>query len=137
MNNKKKNDGMGWVYSKTVKDHFLNPRNIVKTDIPKWEFNGEGEVGSPACGDVMKVWIAVEDNLINNIGWKTFGCASAIASTSMMSEMVLGLKLSEAKKITAKMIIERLGGLPTQKIHCSVLGDQALKKAIEDYEQKK
>lgn len=135
MNNNMR-DGVGWVYSETVKDHFLHPRNIVKTDLPRWKYDGEGEVGSPACGDVMKVWIQVKEDKICKIGWKTFGCASAIASTSIMSEMVLGLKLPEAKRITAKMIIEKLGGLPRQKIHCSVLGDQALKKAIVDFENK-
>ncbi len=136
MNKIKKNDGVGWVYSEVVKDHFLNPRNIVRTDVPDWKYNGEGEVGSPACGDVMKVWILVENNKIEKIGWKTFGCASAIASTSMMSEMVLGKEILEAKQITAKKIIDQLGGLPRQKIHCSVLGDQALKKAIGDFESK-
>ncbi|MFZ5392382.1 MAG: iron-sulfur cluster assembly scaffold protein [Patescibacteria group bacterium] len=136
MNKIKKNDGVGWVYSEEVKDHFLNPRNIVKTDVPDWKYNGEGEVGSPACGDVMKVWILVEKNKIKKIGWKTFGCASAIASTSIMSEMVLGKEILEAKQITAKKIIDQLGGLPRQKIHCSVLGDQALKKAIDDFESK-
>lgn len=131
-----KNNGVDWVYSDVVKDHFLNPRNIVKTDFPDWKYNGEGEVGSPACGDVMKVWIMVDQDKIVKIGWKTFGCASAIASTSIMSELVIGKDIFEAKKITAKMIIDKLGGLPTQKIHCSVLGDQALKEAIKSYESK-
>ncbi len=133
MNNLSKNDGVGWVYSVTVKDHFLNPRNLVKEDVPVWKYDGMGEVGSPACGDVMKMWIKVENDKIVKIGWKTFGCASAIASTSVLSEMALGLDLKEARLITAKQIIEKLGGLPTQKIHCSVLGDQALRMAIDDY----
>ena len=122
-----------WVYSDMVKDHFLHPRNFVAGEQPDWEWNGVGEMGSPACGDVMRIWIKVEDDRIVNFGWKTFGCASAIASTSMLSEMVLddGLTVTAAAKITPKDIIERLGGLPENKIHCSVLGDQALRKAIQ------
>ncbi|MFA4931096.1 MAG: iron-sulfur cluster assembly scaffold protein [Patescibacteria group bacterium] len=136
----KKNDGVGWVYSDIVKEHFIHPRHFVTGEQPEWEFNGVGEIGSPACGDVMRIWVRIEKGRITNIGWKTFGCASAIASTSILSEMVVGsggMEINQAKKITAKDIVKALGGLPSQKIHCSVLGDQALKKAIDDYEKKK
>ncbi|MBU0648342.1 iron-sulfur cluster assembly scaffold protein [Patescibacteria group bacterium] len=137
VNNKK----VSWVYSDIVKDHFMNPRNFVAGEGPEWEYNGVGEVGSPACGDVMRIWIKVEgqksNGKITKIGWKTFGCASAIASTSILSEMVLkdgGMSTDEAKRIKAKDIVQVLGGLPKKKIHCSVLGDQALIKAIKNYE---
>lgn len=132
------NDGVSWVYSDVVKDHFINPRNFISEEKPVWDYDGAGEVGSPACGDVMKIWIQVKESKINKIGWKTFGCASAIASTSMLSEMVIengGMALGKAKKITARDIVAKLGGLPKKKIHCSVLGDQALKRAIEDYQK--
>jgi len=131
---------VGWLYSDKVKDHFLNPRNIFKTDEEEKQFekeaNGIGQVGSPACGDVMRMYINVKDGKIAACKWKTFGCASAIASTSILSEMIIGKTLEEAKLIKPKEIVEALGGLPARKIHCSVLGDQALVKAIEDYESK-
>ena len=136
MNDVKSTDGPGWIYSQMVKEHFFNPRNIVSEDVPQWDWDGEAEVGSPACGDVMKMWIKVEGNKIVKAGWKTFGCASAIASTSILSEMITedgGMDLDRAYKITARDIIEKLGGLPKNKIHCSVLGDQALRKAIDDF----
>ena len=134
------NNETGWLYSEKVKGHFLNPRNIFKTDeeekMFEKEVDGIGQVGSPACGDVMRMYIKVKDSKITACRWKTFGCASAIASTSVLSEMVVGKTLEEAKMIKPKDIVEALGGLPTRKIHCSVLGDQALVKAIEDYESK-
>lgn len=128
----------GWFYSDMVKKHFLNPKNVAVDDnlIEKLKPNGVGAVGSPACGDVMKFWIRVENDVIKDCLWKTFGCASAIASTSMLSEMLKendGMKLDDALKIKAKDILDRLGSLPKNKIHCSVLGDQALKAAINDY----
>ena len=131
-------DNKEWFYSDEVKQHFLKPKNIAVSDkdIELIKPNGVGEVGSPACGDVMKMWIHVENNKITACRWKTFGCASAIASTSMLSVMITennGMNLSDAEKITAKDILERLHGLPPNKIHCSVLGDQALRAAIEDY----
>lgn len=129
-----------WIYSEKVKDHFLHPRNIVIEDSPNFKFNGLGEIGSPACGDVMKIWIFVNPKTlrIEKCGWKTFGCASAISSTSVLSEMVTtngGMNLEKAKKIIPKDIIESLGGLPDNKIHCSVLGDQALRAAINNFEK--
>lgn len=127
-----------WFYSETVKEHFLKPKNIATDDkmIERMRPNGEGEVGSPACGDVMKMWIRVEGERIKKCLWRTFGCASAIASTSMLSVMVTengGMNLLDAEKLAPKDILKRLGGLPQVKIHCSVLGDQALRAAIRDY----
>ena len=121
-----------WVYTDTVKDHFINPRNIWKKD-DSWVPDAVGEVGSLACGDQMRVGIKVQDNKISDIRWLTFGCASAIASTSMMSEMVKGMSLEQAYHITPEMITDALGGLPEHKFHCSVLGDKALRAAIDNY----
>lgn len=134
--------GLSWLYSEKVKDHFFNPRNIFKTtsEAKKYEktADGIGQVGSPACGDVMRMYIKVDkkNKLIKECKWKTFGCASAIASTSILSEIVIGKSLEQAKKIKPQDIAKALGGLPRKKIHCSVLGDQALRAAIEDYERK-
>jgi len=125
-----------WVYSEKVKDHFLNPRNFVKDEKDVKGASGTGTVGSAACGDVMKMWIWVKEGKITDCKWQTFGCASAIASTSMLSTMVKGIKLEDALKITPKQIAEKLGGLPAIKLHCSVLGDQALRAAIEDYRRR-
>ncbi|MDD3175083.1 MAG: iron-sulfur cluster assembly scaffold protein [Candidatus Nanoarchaeia archaeon] len=126
-------DGQDWFYTDVVKEHFIRPRNAVLFDSQIEDMDAVGEVGSPACGDIMKIWIKVKDGKIIKCMWKTFGCASAIASTSMLSEMVIGMTLEDAIKIKAKDILDKLGGLPSKKIHCSVLGDQALKKAIENY----
>jgi NifU-like protein involved in Fe-S cluster formation len=129
-----------WLYSETVRDHFFNPRNIL-LDEENYEADGIGIVGSPACGDMMAVWIRInpETERIKECKWRTFGCASAIASTSMMSVMVTengGMIINRAKRLTPEAIIERLGGLPDRKYHCSVLGHQALREAILDYENK-
>jgi NifU-like protein involved in Fe-S cluster formation len=124
-----------WLYSDKVKEHFFSPKNIVHNPGEVKDFNGVGEVGNPVCGDVMKIYIKVENDIIIDCKWQTFGCASAIASTSALSEMVKGMNINEAKKITGKDIVEKLGGLPNQKIHCSILGHQALKKAIENYQK--
>ena len=124
-----------WVYTDTVKDHFMNPRNLWKEGedfVP----DGVGEVGSLACGDQMRVGIKVKDNKITDLRWLTYGCASAIASTSMMSEMAIGMTLKDAYNITPKAIMDKLGGLPEHKFHCSVLGDKALRAAIDDYLEK-
>ncbi len=126
-------DGDAWMYSEVVKDHFFHPRNLLEKLPEEGDYDGCGEVGSPACGDVMKVWIKVDGDKIAECKWQTFGCASAIAATSMMSTLAIGMDLDEALEMTPQMITEKLGGLPQRKIHCSVLGDQALKKAIEDY----
>lgn len=121
-----------WVYTETVKDHFLNPRNIWD-EKENFDADGVGEVGSLACGDQMRVGIKVKDNHISDIRWLTYGCASAIASTSMMSEMVKGMSFDEAYRLTPDKITSALGGLPEHKFHCSVLGDKALRAAIDDY----
>jgi NifU-like protein len=130
-----------WIYSDTVKEHFLNPQNFL-IDEDTYVADGIGLVGSPACGDMMVVWIKVDDagERITECKWRTFGCASAIASTSMMSVMVTendGMLLKHARRLAPEAIIERLGGLPDQKYHCSVLGHQALREAIDDYEAHK
>ena len=126
-----------WVYSEIVRDHFFNPRNLL-LDESKYEADGYGAVGSPACGDMMCMWIKVDKkiNKIKECKWRTFGCASAIASTSMLSIMVTendGMDLEKALKINPEQIIDRLGGLPDRKFHCSVLGHLALSEAINDY----
>lgn len=128
-----------WLYSDIVKDHFFNPRNLLLDD-KEYVADGIGISGSPLCGDMMAVWIKVdaEKKTITECKWRTFGCASAIGSTSMMSVMVTengGMGLAQAKRISPEAIIERLGGLPDRKYHCSVLGHEALRKAIEDYEE--
>jgi len=129
-------DGSDWVYSEEVRKHFFDPQNFT-SETPK-DYNGLGMVGSPACGDMMKVWLTIDPKTekIKNFKWQTFGCASAIASTSMLSVMVTengGKNIVEALKIKPTDIIERLAGLPDRKIHCSVLGDKALEAAINDY----
>ncbi|MFO7890488.1 MAG: iron-sulfur cluster assembly scaffold protein [bacterium] len=123
-----------WVYSEKVKDHFLNPRNILD-DIDAFDYDGKGITGNIKCGDEMLFVIKVdkEKGIITDCKWKTFGCASAIASTSMLSEMVKGMKLEDAYHLRPQDILEKLGGLPDRKIHCSVLGDKALRAAINDY----
>ena len=129
------NDGINWQYSDKVKGHFFSPKNILLRDPKKGEFDAEGEVGSPACGDIMHMWIRIDKKTkkIKKLKWRTFGCASAIASTSVFSEMVKGMTVKEALKITPKDIMKELGGLPAIKVHCSVLADQAFKKTIENY----
>jgi len=123
-----------WAYSEKVKDHFINPRNILDDD-ESFQEDGKGMVGNPRCGDQMLMLIKVdpEREVITDCRWKTYGCASAIASTSILSEMMKGMTLDEAFNINPKDITRELGGLPDQKIHCSVLGDKALRSAINDY----
>ncbi len=128
---------MNWIYSETVKEHFQHPKNILE-DENAYKADGVGEIGNPVCGDMMLMLIKVDKktNVITDCKWKTYGCASAIASTSMLSEMVKGKKLEEAYNIKPQDIIQALHGLPNNKIHCSVLGDKALRKAIDDYYKK-
>ena len=128
----------GWLYSKIVKEHFFHPRNFVAKGKPKFKYNGQGLVGSPACGDMMRFWIYVEPKTekIKKCGWQTFGCASAIASTSVLSAMATekgGMTVAKALKLRPRDILKRLGGLPSRKVHCSVLGDKALRAAVNDY----
>ncbi|NOX19876.1 MAG: Fe-S cluster assembly scaffold protein NifU [Nitrospirae bacterium] len=120
------------MYSKEVMDHFMNPRNV--GEMP--DADGVGVEGNPVCGDVMKLYIKVEDDKIVDAKFQTFGCGAAIAVSSMITEMVKGKTLDEAMKISKEQVAEALGGLPPQKMHCSNLGADALKKAIEDYRQK-
>lgn len=122
-----------WVYSEKVKEHFLSPRNFLMGDETQYAHDAEGIVGNPICGDQMKMFIKVKDGVITDIKWKTYGCASAIASTSALSELAKGKTLEEALAIGPAEITNYLGGLPQHKIHCSVLGHQALAAAIENY----
>lgn len=136
-----RNSGESWVYSNIVKDHFFHPKNFLDKEPKKGEFDSVGLVGSPACGDVMKMWIKVDRKTkkIKNLKWKTFGCATAIASTSMFSVMILekgGMTIKEALKITPQDIVKKLGGLPDIKIHCSVLADHAFKDTVKNYNKK-
>jgi len=119
-------------YSEKVMDHFANPRNVGEIK----DASGVGEVGNPVCGDMMKFYIKVKDNKIEDVKFKTFGCGAAIALSSMVSEMALGKTLEEALEITNAAVAKELGGLPPNKMHCSNLGADALHKAIEDYKKK-
>ena len=123
-----------WVYSEKLKEHFMNPRNILE-DEETYQDDGKGIVGNMKCGDEMMIVIKVdkEKGTITDCKWKTYGCASAIASTSILSEMVIGMTLEDAYNISPKDVAKELGGLPIHKVHCSVLGDKALKAAINDY----
>lgn len=120
------------MYSEKVMDHFMNPRNVGKVDLA----NGVGEVGNPVCGDIMHIEIKVEDNVIKDVKFKTFGCAAAIATSSMVTEMVKGKTLDEAEEITNQAVAEALDGLPPVKMHCSNLAADALHEAIKDYQKK-
>ena len=122
-----------WVYSDIVKDHFLEPRNVLHGEESDFDHNAKGVVGNVICGDQMIVLLKIVNSIIVDIRWRTYGCASAIASTSMMSEIVKGMDINEAYKITPDMIAEKLGGLPSNKFHCSVLGVGALREAIDNY----
>lgn len=126
---------MDWLYSEKVKEHFINPKNVLSGDEP-FAADGEGLVGNIRCGDQMQIKIRVADGKISDCRWKTYGCASAIASTSMLSEMVKGMPLEQAYSLKPEDIIKELDGLPAIKVHCSVLGDRALREAIDDYYRK-
>ena len=130
-------EGQDWVYSDIVKDHFLNPRNFLMGDESKFDYDAVGVVGNPICGDQMKMYIKVQDDKIKDIRWKTYGCASAIASTSALSEIAKGKTLDEALNITAEDIDDYLGKLPKHKFHCSILGHDALREAINNYRSEK
>lgn len=120
------------MYNEKVMEHFKNPKNVGEIE----DADGIGKVGNPVCGDVMCIYIKVKDNRITDIKFKTFGCVSAIATTSMLTELAKGKTLDEAKKITRDDVANSLGGLPTVKMHCSNLAADALKDAIRDYEEK-
>jgi nitrogen fixation NifU-like protein len=117
------------MYNQKVMDHFNNPRNTGEIENP----DGTGHVGNPVCGDVMEIYIKVKANIITDVKFKTFGCGAAIATSSMVTEMVKGKTLEEALKISNKAVAEALGGLPAIKMHCSVLAEEALSSAIDDY----
>jgi len=120
-------------YSEKVIDHFTNPRNLGEIK----DADGVGEVGNPKCGDIMQLFIKVKDDKIEDAKFKTFGCCAAIATSSMLTEMIKGKLLSEVNKITNQVITEALGGLPKIKLHCSVLAEDALKAALNDYYKRK
>ncbi|MCK4902708.1 MAG: Fe-S cluster assembly scaffold protein NifU [Thermoplasmatales archaeon] len=120
-------------YNEKVKDHFFNPRNVGEIK----DADGVGTVGNPQCGDIMTIYIKVKDERIEDIKFKTFGCAAAISSTSIATEMVKGKTLNEAEKLTREDVANELGGLPAIKMHCSNLAADAIKKAIDDYRNKK
>ena len=117
------------LYTETVMDHFMNPRNV--GEIP--DADGVGEVGNAKCGDIMKMYLKIKDDKIEDVKFETFGCGSAIASSSMATEMIKGKTLEEATAVTNKQVVEALGGLPAHKLHCSVLAEQAVKAALSDY----
>ncbi len=125
-------DAFQWLYSDVVKDHFTNPRNVYNHD-EKFEADAEGMVGNIKCGDQMMFMLKISDDVITDLRWRTYGCASAIASTSMLSESVKGMEIRKAYSIKPTDIAKKLGGLPENKIHCSVLGDKALRAAIDSY----
>ena len=120
------------LYSDKVMDHFLNPRNVGSMD----NASGVGEVGNAKCGDIMKIYLKIEDDIIEDVKFETFGCGSAIASSSMATELIKGKKVSEALEFTNKAVVEALDGLPPQKVHCSVLAEEAIKMALKDYYDK-
>ena len=117
------------LYSEKVMDHFRNPRNVGVIE----DANGVGEVGNAKCGDIMKIYLKIKDDIIEDVKFETFGCGSAIASSSMATELIKGKPLSQALELTNKAVTEALDGLPAHKIHCSVLAEEAIKRAVLDY----
>ena len=120
------------LYSEKVMDHFTNPRNVGTLE----NADGIGEVGNAKCGDIMKIFLKIDDNVITDVKFSTFGCGSAIASSSMATEMIKGKPLSQALELTNKAVVEALDGLPAHKLHCSVLAEEAVKAAVKDYYDK-
>ena len=120
------------LYSKKVMDHFRNPRNVGVIE----DADGIGEVGNAKCGDIMKMYLKIKDDIVEDVKFETFGCGSAIASSSMATEMIKGKPLSEVRNLTNKAVTEALDGLPAHKIHCSVLAEEAIHSALEDYERR-
>jgi nitrogen fixation NifU-like protein len=119
-------------YTEQVMDHFMNPRNMGEMS----DASGVGTVGNAKCGDIMRIYIKVENDVITDVKFKTFGCGAAIATSSKATEIVKGMTLEEAEKVTNKMVMEALGGLPPVKVHCSVLAEEALHAAIQDYRER-
>lgn len=120
------------MYSEKVMDHFSNPRNVGEIE----NADGVGQVGNPKCGDIMKMYLKIENDIIVDVKFKTFGCGAAVATSSMATELIKGKTLDEASKITNKAVTEALGGLPPVKLHCSVLAEEAVASAIQDYRRK-
>lgn len=120
------------LYSEKVMDHFRNPRNVGVLE----NADGVGEVGNPVCGDIMKIYLKIDNEIISDVKFETFACGSAIASSSMATELIKGRPLSEALQLTNKAVTEALDGLPAHKLHCSVLAEEAIKKAVKDYYDK-
>ncbi len=120
------------LYSEKVMDHFRNPRNVGIIE----DANGIGEVGNAKCGDIMKMYLKIEDDIIRDVKFETFGCGSAIASSSMATELIKGKPVSEAMKLTNQAVAEALDGLPAYKMHCSVLAEEAIRSALEDYRKR-
>ena len=120
------------LYSEKVMDHFRNPRNVGVIE----NADGVGEVGNAKCGDIMKIYLKIEDGIVLDVKFETFGCASAVASSSMATELIKGKPVSEALKLTNQAVAEALDGLPAYKMHCSVLAEEAIKNALEDYYKK-
>ena len=121
------------LYSEKVMDHFRNPRNVGVIE----DADGVGEVGNAKCGDIMKMYLKIQDGVIEDVKFETFGCASAVASSSMATELIKGQPVSEAMKLTNKAVAEALDGLPDYKMHCSVLAEEAIRSALEDYEKRR
>mgnify|MGYP000852015359 CR=1 FL=1 len=120
------------LYNEKVMDHFRNPRNVGALE----DANGVGESGNAVCGDIMKVYLKIEDGIVKDVGFETFGCGSAIASSSMATELIKGKPVEEALELSNKAIVEALEGLPLRKVHCSILAEEAIKAALEDYYRK-
>ena len=120
------------MYSEKVMDHFANPRNVGEIE----DANAVGEVGNAKCGDIMKIYMDIQDDIIKDVKFKTFGCGAAIATSSMATEMVKGKTVEEALALTNKAVMDALDGLPPEKVHCSVLAEEAIRSAIEDYNKR-
>ena len=120
------------LYSEKVMDHFMNPRNVGTIE----NASGVGEIGNAKCGDIMKIYLKIENDIIEDVKFETFGCGSAIASSSMATEMIMGKSIHEAMELTNKAVAEALDGLPAHKMHCSVLAEEAIKSALKDYYDK-
>lgn len=120
------------LYTETVMDHFMNPRNVGEIE----NADGIGEVGNAKCGDIMKMYLKIENNVIIDVKFETFGCGSAIASSSMATEMIKGKTIEQALNVSNKQVVDALGGLPAHKLHCSVLAEESIKSAVKDYYDK-
>ena len=121
------------MYSEKVMDHFMHPRNVGEIE----NADGIGEVGNAKCGDIMKIYLKIDNNIITDVKFKTFGCGAAVATSSMATELIKGKSVEEALSLTNKAVAEALDGLPAHKMHCSVLAEEAIKSAIDDYNKRK